>query len=275
MSRSSRRYRRGKGRDRILGTLLAIIGVVALGGLFATVWWLRSTRAEIVESTLCPKAGPRAVHALIFDRTDPVTPQQALQVEQYVNDLISTASAGQRFDLYTVEGDTERLLAPVLEVCSPGQGKDANELYQNPAKIQERFEKKFSEVFKGVVKGLLQNSTRPSSPIIESMRAAAIESFGPFDQKAVPTELTVISDMVQHSSLDSHVRAIPSFAKLSKSQAWRSLQPDFRGAAVDILYVLRPTAQRGGTPIQNRGHQLFWEELVSASNGRLMKIRTI
>jgi hypothetical protein len=198
-----------------------------------------------------------------------------LQVEQYVNRLVSTARAGERFDIYTVEGDTERLLTPVIEICSPGQGKDANALYQNPKRIQEKFDDRFSEVLRNRVKQLLQPSRRDSSPIIESLRAAAIESFGPFDQRAVPAELTIISDMVQHSPLDSHVRSTPNFSKLSKSQAWRSLQPDLSGAKIEVLYVLRPSAVRGGVPIQNRGHQLFWEELVTAANGRLMSIQPI
>jgi hypothetical protein len=269
------RYKRTARLDLLMGVVLGLIGLIALAALGGGLWWLKSKRPDIVESTLCPKSGPRAVHALLFDRTDPVTSQQGLEIKQHIARLLKSPMTGQRFDLYTVEGDTQKVLEPLLQVCSPGQGKDANEIYENPGKIQKKFETRFVDVLTHTVSGLLEASTKPSSPIVESIRAASISSFGPFADSEIPVELTIVSDMVQHSPLSSHFRSIPNFRELSRSQPWRSLQPDLRGANVVILYLLRPSAVRSGVPIQNRGHQLFWEELVSAANGRLVSFQPI
>jgi hypothetical protein len=271
----SHRYKRTARLDLLMGVVLGLLGLIGLVALGGGLWWLKSTRPDVVESTLCPKNGPRAVHALLFDRTDPVSPQQGLQIKQHIARLIKDPMTGQRFDLYTVAGDTQKVLEPVLEICSPGQGKDASEIYQNPKKIQAKFESRFAHALNYTVDDLLKESTKPSSPIIESIRAAAISSFGPFGESEIPVELTIISDMVQHSPLNSHFRGAPNFKELSRSQSWRSLQPDLRGANVVVLYLLRPTALRAGVPIQNRGHQLFWEELVSAANGRLVSFQPI
>jgi hypothetical protein len=252
-----------------------VLGLIALAALWGAIWWVKSRHVELVESTNCPKSGPRKVHALLFDRTDPITPQQALEIRQHISHLLDKPVTGQRFDLYTVEGDTQKVLEPVLEICSPGQGKDANDLYENPGKIQKKFDTRFAEVLTRTVTGLLQESKKPNSPIVESMRAAATSSFGPFDRSEMPVELTIFSDMVQHTSLISHIRTTPNFKELGRSPSWRSLQPDLRGANVAILYLLRPTALRAGAPIQNRGHQVFWEELISASNGRLISFQPI
>jgi hypothetical protein len=268
------RSRRKKRLDYFAGAALMVIGLFGLGALAGAAWWLKATEVEIDESTNCPKGGPRSVHLLIFDRTDPVSAQQAQRIEQYVTRLMKDAGAGQRFDLYTVEGDTQQVLRAVLEICSPGQGKDASEITQNPAHIQQRFETKFVDVLQRTVNELLQASKRPTSPIIESMRAASISSFGPLDTR-VPLHLTIVSDMVQHSPLLSHFKTAPNFKELSRSEAWRALQPDLRRADVDILYLLRPTALRAGVPVQTRGHQLFWEDLIPAANGRIMSIQPI
>ncbi len=117
---------------------------------------------------------------------------------------------------------------------------------------------------------LLQNATRNTSPIIESIKAAAITSFGPYETRNIPFRLTIASDMVQNTRDYSNLRTEPNFSALERSAAWRTLRPNLFDAQVDILYLLRPNALRGGVLIQNRGHQLFWEQLIRASNGRLV-----
>jgi hypothetical protein len=160
-------------------------------------------------------------------------------------------------------------------VCAPGRPEDANELIENPEMIRRRYEEKFSLVLDGVVDSLLRATTLPSSPIIESMRGAAITSFGPVDSSKIPLRLTLVSDMVQHSRLNSHFRCETNFAQLSKNNTWPSLQPPLKRAQVDILYLLRPGASCGGKAIQNRGHQAFWEDLIRASGGTLQSIEAL
>jgi len=269
------REKKRKRLDLLAGVLLALFGIVVLIAPAGSAWWLQSKHVEIDEATLCPKDGPRAVYVLLFDQTDPITEQQGEQIKQYVNRLSDSAITGQRFDLYTVDGDTQRLLMPVLQICSPGNGKNANPIYENPEMIERIFKTRFKDVLQRTVDQLLEASSKPYSPIIESMKAAAIESFGPFQQTKIPLGLTVILDMVQNTPLNNHFRALPNFKELGRSSSWRSLQPDLRAANVEILYLLRPTAVRGAVPIQNRGHQSFWEDLIRASNGYIVSIQPI
>jgi hypothetical protein len=79
----------------------------------------------------------------------------------------------------------------------------------------------------------------------------------------------LISDLVQHSPALSHLRTNPDFDQLSRNSNWASLRPDLRGAEVEILYVLRPSAVRNSSAVQTRGHQEFWNQLVAASGGRV------
>jgi hypothetical protein len=122
---------------------------------------------------------------------------------------------------------------------------------------------------------LLQTSTQGTSPIIESIRGAAITSFGAYERGELSLRITMISDMVQNSTLNNHFKLEPNFQQLSRTSAWSSLQPHLKGAEADILYLIRPSARRGNALIQTRGHQQFWEELISASGGRLNAIEPI
>lgn len=265
---SRRRSARQKRRlDGVAGGALVALGLVLILSLAGLAWWLKKTRTQIDVVTNCPIDGPRAVHLIIIDRSDPISGQQAQRIKQVIDRYKVASTFGERFDVFTFEGDSNSALSPILVVCSPGRPDDANELIENPELIRQRYEERFSSVLDRVIDNLVQESERPTSPIMESIRAAALTSLGPLESGSVPIRVTLVSDMIQHSERTSHYREPPDFGSLSGSSAWPLVRPDFKGASVEILYLLRPTATRGGEPIQNRGHQRFWEEYVLAGFG--------
>lgn len=268
----TRRSRKAKAIDKVTGLSLTAVGVVVLVLLGGLAWWVSKTRVP-VGPDLCPRSGPRAIHLIAIDRSDPITGQQAQRIRQTLEGIKLNTAPATRFDVYTFEGDSEEVLRPLLSICAPPRPEDANELIENPDRVRKRYEEGFEQVLSEAIDGLLHASTRPTSPIMESIRAAAQTSFGVYESGQVPLRATLISDMVQNSAALSHIRSIPNFDQLAQSQQWVSLRPDLRGADVDILYLFRPQAVRSGAPIQNRGHQFFWEQYVTAGGGRLRSIQ--
>jgi hypothetical protein len=268
----SRRTRRKANRlDRATGAILAVLGLVLITTLAITVFWVKEQRIP-VNADNCPRAGPKAVHLILVDRSDPVSDQQAQHIRKVIEHLKVNAAFGTRFDVYTFEGDAKSVLYPLLSICAPGRPEDANDMYENRERIRKRYEEGFSVVLDKTIEELLQESTRPNSPIIESLRAAAQTSFGSFDAGQIPLRATLVSDMVQHSAATSHFNSEPNFKQLARSAGWAALRPQLKGADVYVLYVLRSSAVRRGThtPVQNRGHQFFWENLIEESGGRAM-----
>lgn len=263
-NRRSKRVR----NDKAVGLVLAVVGILLVGALSSGAWWLHKYR-EPLDAENCPPSGPRAVHVIMIDRSDPITGQQAQGIRQQVDKIKNEASFGTQFDIYTFAGDTKNEMQPILRVCAPGRPEDANELIENPEFVRRRYQERFSNVLDEEITTLLKVSTLRNSPIIESLRAAAITSFGPFQAGRMPLHITMVSDMIQNTSPVTHYTSEPNFTRLSKSSVWSSLQPNLKGAEVDILYLLRPDAKRGSAMIQNKGHQLFWEQLVRASGGQV------
>ena len=135
-----------------------------------------------------------------------------------MHELKSSASFGYRLDIYTFEGDARNELHPFFKRCSPGLAKEANELIENPDMIRRDFEEKFAKALDKIVDLLLKELTRPTSPILESLKAATITSFGSLGgSKPIPLRVTLFSDMVQHSALYSQFRSESDFTKLSKN----------------------------------------------------------
>ncbi|MEA2819474.1 MAG: hypothetical protein QOJ86_1478 [Bradyrhizobium sp.] len=266
----ARRKRRAKeASETLLAVVLGTIGILILVGLIGAYWYVKSSRPELDAETNCPKTGPRGIHVILFDRSDPISDQQAQRIRQAIDRYRIDAQFGTRFDLYTFDGDTAHTLQPKLTICALGKPEEANRLIQNPERVRQRYEARFSSVLNQTVDDLLRTTTQPTSPIIESIRAAAISSFGPIETAQVPLKLTLISDMVQHTKLVSQFQGDTKFPDMAASSHWITLQPRLKGADVDILYLLRPSALRNRAPIQNGSHQRFWEQLIAASGGRV------
>jgi len=268
-----RRTRDSKSEAR-KGIILALFGLVILAILFSGYAWVKTNKVQL-NAENCPIKGPRGIHILLFDRSDPISEQQAQRIRQQIDKLKLNAAFGTRFDIYTFEGDTLHALEPKLRICAPGKPEEANEWIENPDRVRKKYENDFSKVLDQTVTELLRASTQQSSPIIESVKAATITSFGPTERGSVPLQVTMISDMVQHTKIFSQFQTDMKFADLAQNPAWTALQPQFKGADVDIIYVLRPNALRGRAPIQSRAHQLFWEQLISATGGKLNSIDPI
>lgn len=261
-----RRQKSGR-RDALVGAFFGIIGLAAIGLLIWGSLWSSKSRIELDADTNCPVRGPSAVHVILIDRSDPITPQQGQQIRQIFDSYFAKARTGERFDLYVASGDAVNVLTPVASVCSPGRGDQVSELTANPQMVQRKFDEKFIAVLRDNLQRLLATSTAETSPILESIRAAAVSSFGALEPGQMPLQMTVVSDLVQHSAANSHFRGETGFSDLSKRPAWRLLQANLKGASVNFLYLARPSAVRNGQLIQSRGHQHFWEEAIKSSGG--------
>jgi hypothetical protein len=269
----ARRGKRSRGlTDGQNGLLLGLGGIILIAALGGVYWFVKTSRPVLDSETNCPKSGPNGIHVILFDRSDPISGQQAQRIRQAIDKFKSEAPFGLRFDLYTFQGDTQHALQPKLRICALGKPSEANALIENPELVRRRYDTKFAAVLDQTVAELLRGPQEKNSPIIESLRAAAISSFGSIEPGQTPLRLTMISDMVQNTPSSNQFQTEPNFQQLSRTAAWLTLQPQLKGADVDILYLLRLSAVRKGTPIQNRGHQLFWEQLIAASGGHLLSI---
>jgi len=268
MAPPSVRRRRSGGRDGLMMVVVIAVTLVLLGGA-AAAYFL--TRPQPVDAaSLCPRAGPVAIHAVLIDRSDPISPLQATRVRQVLDAAVLDAAPGTRFALYVADSDGRAALAPLVALCNPG--RDANPLYQNPRLIRERFDRDFKARLDAAIGSLLVPSTRESSPIMESLKAVCVDAFGSAPP-GLSLRLTIVSDFLQHSPIVSHYRE-RDYEAILRSPRLQALKADCRGADVDMIYLLRPT--RAGQPgAQTRAHQSFWDRYLQTLNARPRRMEPI
>ena len=103
----ARRRRRKKGGmpDAVVGTLLTVIGLVLIGALAGGAWWI-THRPKPDALTNCPPTGSRVVNLVIFDQSDPVSPQQAQRIRYAMQQLRTAAEVGDAHSELATLGPT-------------------------------------------------------------------------------------------------------------------------------------------------------------------------
>ncbi len=260
------RYRRGEPSKFLPWMLIGVSIAIVIAGVGGD-YWLRKTHVAVDEATMCPVSGPTAVHAILVDRSDAITPLQAQRLHQVLDRIVSDASIGERIDFYVLAGDGTQALAPVVSLCRPKS--NGNDLYENSAKIHERYEDKFIKPLDQTLSMMTSPSSEPSSPIMESVKAVCVAAFGNLPSRA-PARFTIVSDMIQYSRLMNHYKT-KEFEKFSNSSAYKEVLADCHGASVDVLYLVRPK----DVHVQDRRHQLFWEKFFDRENATLRSMEAI
>jgi len=271
---SKRKKRRTDSNSTMPGIILGFVGLVGLVGLVVFFVYVKKEQVEKDATTNCPITGPAAVHVIMIDRSDAISAQQAQRVKQEFKEYLLHSQKYERFDLYVLEGDEKSVLEPMASLCNPGNSDQANELTENKYLIDRRFEEIFTKQLDKKLDELLVPNSYKNSPLIESIRAAAISSFGIDLNKNIPRKITIVSDFIQHSKYISHYKGETNFEQFYKTPSWPLIQPNLRNAQVRILYIYRPSAVRKNsdgkeTQIQNMAHLSFWEKLFLYSFGDL------
>ena len=82
---------------------------------------------------------------VVLDKTDSLSSNQQKFVLDYINNEKAGLRTFEKFSIFEFTENTYTNPDPVFSKCNPGTGKDANHLYQNPQKIQMRFDEFFSK----------------------------------------------------------------------------------------------------------------------------------
>ena len=241
--------------------------VLLAGGAAGFLGWSQATRVDLDTATLCPSTGPVAVHAIMLDQSDPITPLQAQRLGQVVDKVVDGAAVGERIDLYVLTQDSAQALRPRLSLCRPKP--EGNMWTENPKRVHERYVARFRQPLDEALRLLMVPSPAKNSPIMESVKAVCVAAFGAIPRD-IPARLTVASDMIQFSRLLDHYKQ-KDFEVFVKTPGWNEVAADCHSAGVNVLYFTRPRDSR----VQDRRHQLFWERFFDRENASLNRMETI
>ena len=242
----------------IVGTLVALIVGIVL---------VRDLRPPLIdETTLCPKeTGPVASIAVLLDLTDPLSKIQHTRLRGILEATIAGAKANTLFAVGAVRTDPVRRGAE-FKLCKPLEGKEANELYQNPGLIQKRYRKEFKGPLDSVLEEMLATNAADRSPIMESLQALLASTPGFLDAK-YPRRILIVSDLFENSAAFSFFRG-GTWQTFVRSPDFRRLAKNMNGIDIEIHRLPRSSAK-----VDNADVEDFWVNYFDQAGVRKLSTR--
>ena len=213
---------------------VTVLASAALAALFSYQTW---TTRQALREDYCRQEGPVGILAVAIDATDLLSEPQRLDVMNRVETLVDEADVNWRVELWNVAPSSGVPTIYGNARCIPP--KDASPMTGNPAKTRARF----GEFKTGVHRELsvmLSQTGSSSSPILESIQAVGLRSFGaPELEGARAHRLLLVSDLVQNTGRVSFLGGLPPYDEFRRSKVFDALRAPLSGASVDVLLLSR------------------------------------
>ncbi len=187
-----------RGKD-ILGFFNILIVIAILGGISYAALILRP--AEFDRETLCLDGEIPPHLAVVIDKTDLYSQEQALGIEELVLASRDSLAIGEQLTLFELDARGELVNTNEFSLCNPGRGEQINPLYRNPQRVEARYQALFEEPLQAALSDLVEPKESPASPILESLARLAVSA--EFDETRPQRRVVLVSDMLQNSQLFS------------------------------------------------------------------------
>lgn len=258
-------------RKNLLGILL-ILSVLAVFAFLAFFRYeLQDQQVLYDPQTLCPVDSkiPKYV-ALVFDKSDTYNKVQQQFLRRFFSEFKAGLIPGTRVSVYVIDNQQDKEVAPDFFVCAPRTGGAANAFYENPKRIQLRWQRQFEKPLDQAIESFMQAGQSDFSPIMEIFQTISLSAF-PAKASVAEKQIIIISDMLQHTPEWSHYRGQMSFKALQKTSYYQRINTQLQDAEVTILYVRR----EGKEKIQSKRHAFFWADYIESMGGRVTLIEKI
>ncbi len=228
-------------RNDLLGGALITLLVGSLLSLGALAHYLKREVLHDGE-TLCrsDRSVPHTV--IVVDRTDPFTDEHTMLLESAVERVRAALRRGERLSIFLIEMQAPARPTPILSLCRPDDGSDANWLYQNATLLRSVFDKRFAQPLTALVDGLREPAQAPASPILETIRAVSL--LPSFREAPERRKLIVVSDLLENTARYSHYTTTPNYQDFRRSPYGGSVLPSLRGVEVELVYLPNQRAQK-------------------------------
>ena len=257
--------------------IVAILAVVSA----LTIFWIKSRRERVQldeGGTLCPevkdgKSQIPEVLVILLDSSDRLGDAQSIQVRHDLERARSRLAKFGRLDVYALRDAGGVLAAPVLTICNPGDGNDLSEITANPELARKRWKEEFASRVDRVLKTGIEAVEAPTSPILEAIQAAGIQTFDLPELDSVRNRrVIVVSDLLQNvPGKMSHYEEVPEFKEFSSSAYYEEVRVPLEDVKVEVLYLARTRA----SGIQGLRHIEFWEAYFRSLGAELEQVTRV
>ncbi len=207
--------------------------------------------------TLCLESKFDSHTVILIDKTNNFNDSQKNTVRNFIKKLRNDLETNEKLSIFILTPNSYIAPIPKFSKCKPALGKEANILYQNPIKIQKKFDDFFENPLDNILSDILKDKESDFSPILEMIQAISLRD--DFSNNLYKRKLIIISDMLQHMSKYTHYtnnQSYNDFNKFKKRDYYNDISASLDNVTVSILYILRDDYSHN---YQNKQLIFFWE----------------
>jgi hypothetical protein len=249
------------------------VGYIIIGICTIVIGALTISAAALKEGVCDPDTlclGNVSAHTIVvLDQTDVLNINHQRFILNYINKEKDKLGKHEKFSIFSLTENTYINPEPIFSKCNPGNGKDANQLYQNPKKIKKKFEGLFSKPLKDNLSNAMDGMTSSRSPLFEIIRELSYRD--DFSEVVNKRTLIIISDMMHHTKEYSQYKNDQNYQKFSDSSYAEEVAVDLNSVEVRIVYLLREKLEN----LQGSQHLSFWEGYFKNTGADVTGIRKV
>lgn len=256
-----------KNKDKVAVRILIGCSVFIIA-LFVMYGYASRQLNLIDADTLCRNDTPLVDHTVILiDRTDPLQGHIADTIFREINEIKDALPKYAMLSIYEINAESAEFMAPEFCLCNPGDGDDANFLYQAPKMIQQRWEKQFGAPLSAALDSLKMVAVAETSPILEAI--GVVGDLPKFREATNVRRIVIYSDMLQNMKWYSQYGA----GKGLKPPALqlREIIPDLNGVDILVRYIERSRYSR----VQGSEHKALWTEILMGLGAKSVEIQRV
>lgn len=247
---------------------MAVVGAIVLAILAGGVWFLKARNDMLsLDEQLCPP-NPTSYVAVLVDVTDPMSLPQRQDLRNKLEDLKADIAKSGKISIFKVDAAGEKLLAPILEVCNPGDATDVSEMSGDPKAVQKLWDEKFEKPLDQAFQQVVVASGSDKSPIVQSIQSIALTELKGRKVEDKPRRLIVISDLLQNTPGLSFYGRIPNAEEVTSNPQFATARTDLRGVDVELWMLQRPDF----STTQPRTLADLWDALINAQGGNVTSV---
>lgn len=195
--------------------------------------------------TGCPAAGPSAVTAILFDRTDQINDKEKLFIQNKLDAFQNRIQKYEEVDTYSLENQGDRVVRPLLRICDPGRGTDVSSLTGNPRLLHERWTKQFDAPLRDMLETMEQGGGATTSAIFEAIQSVSLQSFqSPKLAEDTPRKLILVSDLIQFTKTLDFYKNNLDYRTFALTNEARRVHTNLTGVRIEILFIPRAKPDR-------------------------------
>jgi len=209
------------------GILIISFVLLFVATALAFKYTVTSNKLKYNLETLCPNCDGYPIVRVFIDKTDIWDEDDKKQLNNLLHKIKNDLSIYEQLIIYVLDESGNK---QVFNMCNPGNGDQANSLYENPRKIKAKFDQQFSKPLDSIITSILNPNTAARSPLIE-----VIQELSPATKN---DRLFIVSDLMQNSDIVSFYKDVNSWASKSFSKK-TTVDKDIKYSSVNIYFIDR------------------------------------